>query len=622
MRFSKTASRINSNSQAKPNITKENPLADHASHSKKQQILAWQKTFGNQVMGQFLAQPSALQTKMTVNPPGEAYEREADAVAQHVLKQSPNSMNTSVESTPPLESNTESTLQAASGGRPLPDRQREPLEQSFGFSFGQVNVHTNQRADLLNRSINANAFTIGRDIFFRKGLYAPSQPSGQRLLAHELTHVVQQSGGQPHSASMSPSISPMTSHTASIPIQRELKVGSEDTIDDDGLKEHMETIKPLTKLYDKPGPIMDQLEVWASEFDEHPEEGFFADWAAAVAAAAVAVGATLRDEDAENAFRADPEVEHADAVEFNEVLDAQAGSSEWWTQQLETGKNELEQQVFAGHGYRKPWETDTTVVPEGTTVVFYVYDEIPLPQSESNIVEGKGVDPQHAGEVGADWIIMHRLRDITPILQATGLSPEAFLASASGLSPENFSEAVYEKITEDFESETGLTKVQFLASAKGQAIDKERELEYHIHPEIVKILREQGKSLFSLRPAASFFETSDITPELWDLQFKRLYGPGEQIYNYTVTPSKDDDVVLGTPVRLPKGAKRKKLAQFLKPNLGVVHLAICREIDWWGGFAELMPGNEIHQMPDTWKYTKAKGYIPPGDWTGPKNPNM
>lgn len=621
MRFSKTASRINSNSQAKPNITKENPLADHASHSKKQQILAWQKTFGNQVVGQFLGQPSALQTKMTVNPPGEAYEREADAVAQHVLKQSPNSMNTSVESTPPVASNTESTLQAVSGGRPLPDRQREPLEQSFGFSFDQVNVHTDQRADLLNRSINANAFTTGRDIFFRKGLYAPSQPSGRRLLAHELTHVVQQNGGPPHSAGSLPSISPMTPNATSIPIQHELKVGSEDTIDDDGLKEHMETIKPLAKLYDKPGPIMDQLEVWASDFDEHPEESFFADWAAAVAAAAVAVGATLRDEDAENAFRADPEVEHADAVEFDEVLDAQAGSSEWWTQQLETGKNELEQQVFAGHGYRKPWETDTTVVPEGTTVVFYVFDEIPLPQHESNVIEKKGVNPQNPqGPESAS--IMDRLRYIVPLLETTKMSPEQFLASASGMSPEDFTSAVIEKIKDNFEYETDLNPDEFLRSAQGEKIKEDHYADYRIHPAMIQILHEQGKSLFNLRPAASFFETSDITPEFWDLQFKRLYGPEEQIYNYTVTPSKDDDVVLGTPVRLPKGAKRKKLAQFLKPNLGVVHLAICREIDWWGGFAELMPGNEIHQMPDTWKYTKAKGYIPPGDWTGPKNPKM
>jgi hypothetical protein len=68
------------------------------------------------------------------------------------------------------------------------------MEQAFRSDFGGVRVHTDQQADQLNRSVQAKAFTIGSDIYFRKGNYGPSSAGGQELLAHELTHVVQQGG--------------------------------------------------------------------------------------------------------------------------------------------------------------------------------------------------------------------------------------------------------------------------------------------------------------------------------------------------------------------------------------------------------------------------------------------
>nr|WP_263012694.1 DUF4157 domain-containing protein [Laspinema sp. D3d] len=69
---------------------------------------------------------------------------------------------------------------------------REPMEREFGADFGGVRVHTGAQADALSRSIQAKAFTTGQDVFFRQGAYEPCSSGGQELLAHELTHVVQQ----------------------------------------------------------------------------------------------------------------------------------------------------------------------------------------------------------------------------------------------------------------------------------------------------------------------------------------------------------------------------------------------------------------------------------------------
>jgi hypothetical protein len=63
---------------------------------------------------------------------------------------------------------------------------------SLGHDFSDVNIHTDNRSATLNRKINARAFTHGRDVFFGKGEFFPETKNGKHLLAHELTHVVQQ----------------------------------------------------------------------------------------------------------------------------------------------------------------------------------------------------------------------------------------------------------------------------------------------------------------------------------------------------------------------------------------------------------------------------------------------
>lgn len=82
-----------------------------------------------------------------------------------------------------------------SGGQALDRGVRTQMESAMGVNFGGVRVHTDGEADHLNRELNARAFTTGQDVFFRSGEYRPGTSGGRELLAHELTHVVQQTGG-------------------------------------------------------------------------------------------------------------------------------------------------------------------------------------------------------------------------------------------------------------------------------------------------------------------------------------------------------------------------------------------------------------------------------------------
>jgi hypothetical protein len=81
------------------------------------------------------------------------------------------------------------------GGRPLSAPARAYFEPRFGRDLSQVKVHTHDRAASAAAAINARAYTLGNDIAFAPGEYRPFSPTGQRLLAHELAHVVQQQGG-------------------------------------------------------------------------------------------------------------------------------------------------------------------------------------------------------------------------------------------------------------------------------------------------------------------------------------------------------------------------------------------------------------------------------------------
>jgi hypothetical protein len=81
------------------------------------------------------------------------------------------------------------------GGRPLEPDVRSDMEARLGHDFGDVRVHTDGAAHDSAVAVNAHAYTVGRDIVFQRDRYDPESPAGQVTLAHELTHVVQQSNG-------------------------------------------------------------------------------------------------------------------------------------------------------------------------------------------------------------------------------------------------------------------------------------------------------------------------------------------------------------------------------------------------------------------------------------------
>lgn len=96
-----------------------------------------------------------------------------------------------------VTSETEEAIkQARGGGHSLDSSVRAQMEPAFDADFSNVRVHTGAQADQLSRALNARAFTTGQDIFFRQGTYNPGSASGRELVAHELTHVVQQNGDQ------------------------------------------------------------------------------------------------------------------------------------------------------------------------------------------------------------------------------------------------------------------------------------------------------------------------------------------------------------------------------------------------------------------------------------------
>jgi hypothetical protein len=77
----------------------------------------------------------------------------------------------------------------------MSDSVKSEMESGFGHDFGNVRLHTNSNAVQMSKDMNAQAFTHGNDVYFNENKYDPNSTDGKRLLAHELTHTVQQGGG-------------------------------------------------------------------------------------------------------------------------------------------------------------------------------------------------------------------------------------------------------------------------------------------------------------------------------------------------------------------------------------------------------------------------------------------
>lgn len=207
--------------------TKEKPKRADSAHEGKaapEHNPVWQSLSLN---------PASIQPKLTVGEPDDPYEREADQVADRVMRMTtaPSSdTGLSFSAQPsfkaqrkchPCEDEEEKKLQRKeqggnadapatappvvhealnSSGHPLDPITRAFFEPRFGYNFGSVRAHSDARAADAARAVRARAYTTGSDIVFGSGQYAPATVEGKRLLAHELSHVVQQRGGGVRSA--------------------------------------------------------------------------------------------------------------------------------------------------------------------------------------------------------------------------------------------------------------------------------------------------------------------------------------------------------------------------------------------------------------------------------------
>lgn len=199
---------------------------------------------GNHAFGRFV-----VQTKLKISEPGDAYELEADRVADEVMRK-PDAASPEKARVTPLTSPTQIHRACAQcdaqggaashveddedrqdelqlwakrnsqvtespggvdgriaalrgGGEMLGERERAYFEPRFGVDLGGVRIHTGANAAPAAGAVNALAFTAGSDIIFGAGQYRPDTESGARLLAHELTHVVQQGSASPSGKSSS-----------------------------------------------------------------------------------------------------------------------------------------------------------------------------------------------------------------------------------------------------------------------------------------------------------------------------------------------------------------------------------------------------------------------------------
>jgi hypothetical protein len=225
-----------------------------------------QRNAGNVAIHRLLRR-EGIQPKLTVNRPGDAFEREADRVADDVMRMPDPGWTPTVQRAPQIvqracrecederrrehgshasmsagdahvnrmcaeceeeqdgnlhakhgtsdppdvSSGVESYVANRHGGQPLSDSARAYFEPRFGRDFSDVRVHTDTAAADSARALNARAYTFGSNVVFGGSEYAPETPAGRRLLAHELTHVVQQRQGGHDQAAMPSRVMPYRS---------------------------------------------------------------------------------------------------------------------------------------------------------------------------------------------------------------------------------------------------------------------------------------------------------------------------------------------------------------------------------------------------------------------------
>jgi hypothetical protein len=167
-------------------------------------LLALQRQVGNQAVAGMLAQrqeEEELQAKrdaMLQRQEEDELQAQRDASLQR--QEDEEQEEEALQAKPaigleggPVGAATAGRIEAArGGGQPLDPASRATMERAFDTSFADVRLHTGAEASALSREIGALAFTTGDDVFIRDDTASPDTEDGQRLLGHELTHVVQQ----------------------------------------------------------------------------------------------------------------------------------------------------------------------------------------------------------------------------------------------------------------------------------------------------------------------------------------------------------------------------------------------------------------------------------------------
>ena len=160
-----------------------------------------------------LSKQTIIQPKLEIGKPSDRYELEADSFADRIMMmpdvfaKEKIQMKPIAENISPLvqtsnrgtsdelisNSNLESKINNSKNkGNPIPENTRAFMESRFGADFSNVKIHTDSNSVQMNKELNAHAFTHGNDIYFNSGEFNPESSSGKHLLAHELTHTIQQ----------------------------------------------------------------------------------------------------------------------------------------------------------------------------------------------------------------------------------------------------------------------------------------------------------------------------------------------------------------------------------------------------------------------------------------------
>jgi Domain of unknown function (DUF4157) len=160
-----------------------------------------------------------IQPKLEIAAPNDKYEQEADRVADQMMRMPETAMQRKAgcsscgdldeeepiqtksfsNKSPPLTTGLQNQIHLLKGsGQQLPKSTRNFFEPRFSADFSYVQVHTGAQESNIAKSINARAFTTGQDVVFGNGEYSPNSSKGKKLLAHELTHVIQQDNKKPN----------------------------------------------------------------------------------------------------------------------------------------------------------------------------------------------------------------------------------------------------------------------------------------------------------------------------------------------------------------------------------------------------------------------------------------